>query len=122
MVIDEGSRHRLFKRLEDLLGQKEASTLMAHLPPVGWADVATKSDVESLRALTKSDIEAHRALTKSDLEAHRALTKSDLETLEARVDANLHRMESRLLRMILISNSTAVLTVGGLAFAAARLV
>jgi len=54
------------------------------------------------------------------------VTKTDLdlklEALESRFDAKLNRMESRLLRMMLISNSTAVLTVGGLAFAAARLV
>ena len=93
MAIDERARHELFKRLEEVLGEEEASSLMAHLPPVGWADVATKTDLTHLR-----------------------------EVLESNFDAKLHRMESRLLRKILISNSTAVLTVGGLAFAAARLV
>ncbi len=89
MAIDERSRHELFKKLEDVLGEKEATTLMAHLPPVGWADVATKHD---------------------------------LSLLEARFDARLHALESRLLRTILITNSASVLTVGGLAFAAARLI
>ena len=34
--------------LEEVLGREEASTLMEHLPPVGWADVATKRDIDHL--------------------------------------------------------------------------
>jgi hypothetical protein len=48
MAIDEGSRHELFSRLEEVLGKESATVLMEHLPPVGWADVATKRDLEQL--------------------------------------------------------------------------
>ena len=48
MAIDEGSRHALFTRLEELLGQEHATALMEHLPPVGWADVATRNDLAQL--------------------------------------------------------------------------
>jgi len=48
MAIDERSRHSLFQRLEGVLGPIEAETLMSYLPPVGWADVATKQDLISL--------------------------------------------------------------------------
>jgi hypothetical protein len=46
MAIDERTRHQLFLRLEGVLGDEEANTLMEHLPPVGWADVATKRDLD----------------------------------------------------------------------------
>lgn len=49
MAITEASRHKLFQRLEELLGTEQAATLMEHLPPVGWADVATKRDLDALR-------------------------------------------------------------------------
>ena len=44
MVLDERSRHQLYLRLEAVLGPEAATTLMEHLPPTGWAEVATKRD------------------------------------------------------------------------------
>ena len=35
MAIDERSRHRLYQKLEQVLGPEEATVLMEHLPPVG---------------------------------------------------------------------------------------
>ena len=48
MVLDERSRHELYLKLEEVLGPEQASTLMEMLPPVGWADVATKRDLDAL--------------------------------------------------------------------------
>ncbi|HJP64890.1 MAG TPA: hypothetical protein VKA30_01145 [Actinomycetota bacterium] len=48
MSVDERSRYELYQRLEQVLGPKEASTLMEHLPPLGWGDVATKQDLDRL--------------------------------------------------------------------------
>lgn len=48
MAVDERSRHELDRRLEEVLGSEAATTLIEHLPPVGWADVATKQDLAQL--------------------------------------------------------------------------
>ena len=48
MVLDERARHELFLRLEAVLGPESAETLMEMMPPVGWADVATKRDLDAL--------------------------------------------------------------------------
>ena len=48
MAVDERSRHELYRRLEEVLGPDAATTLIEHLPPVGWADVATKHDLAGL--------------------------------------------------------------------------
>jgi hypothetical protein len=48
MVLDERSRHELRLKLEQVLGPEQATTLMEMLPPVGWADVATKRDLDQL--------------------------------------------------------------------------
>jgi len=57
MTITDADRHRLYDVLVATLGEQEAAILMEHLPPVGWADVATKTDLEHLRAATKADID-----------------------------------------------------------------
>ena len=48
MAVDERSRHELYRRLDEVLGPEAATTLIEHLPPVGWADVATKGDLAGL--------------------------------------------------------------------------
>ena len=48
MAITEHARHQLYKHLEELMGAEDASTLMEHLPPVGWADVATRRDLDAM--------------------------------------------------------------------------
>ena len=48
MAIDEHSRHHLHGKLEESIGSEAADSLMALLPPVGWADVATKRDLDQI--------------------------------------------------------------------------
>jgi hypothetical protein len=48
MSIDERKRHALYERLDEVLDGEHADALMELLPPVGWADVATKRDLEAL--------------------------------------------------------------------------
>jgi len=58
MALDERSRHELFLRLEEALGPEAATTLMEHLPPVGWADVSMKRDVTALEVAMRRDLDA----------------------------------------------------------------
>ena len=48
MTVDERSRLQLAEALKRVLGDDEGITLMELLPPVGWADVATKHDLLQL--------------------------------------------------------------------------
>ena len=41
-----------------ILSEEAADTLMELLPPVGWADVATKTDLQHLRDEMKADMRA----------------------------------------------------------------
>jgi hypothetical protein len=45
MGVDERARHRLYRRLEEVLGPEEAGILMNHLPPAVLSDLATKADL-----------------------------------------------------------------------------
>jgi len=66
MAIDERQRHGLYQQLEATIGEEHASTLMSMLPPVGWADVATKHDLETLERVLTMKIESveHRVTAK----------------------------------------------------------
>jgi hypothetical protein len=46
--VDERSRLQLAEAAKRLLGADEGITLMELLPPVGWADVATKYDLRQV--------------------------------------------------------------------------
>lgn len=48
MTVDERRRHALHSAAKRQLGDDEGDTLMELLPPVGWADVATKHDLTAL--------------------------------------------------------------------------
>ena len=61
MTVTEKQRHELIKRFEETLGPEHAETMMELLPPVGWADVATKSDLVSLGRELRSEIQAAEA-------------------------------------------------------------
>lgn len=79
MAIDERARHELHRKLEEVLGAEEAATLMAHLPPVGWADVATKRDF----LLLKQDL--------AQLEERKNLR---FQMIDQRFDSVGHRFDS----------------------------
>jgi len=83
--IDERSRRALYERLEDTIGAEGADTLMSMLPRVGWADVATTRDLDSLRIATTHDLdrlgaELHRdmALLGSDLRGEMSQLRDEL--------------------------------------------
>jgi len=50
MSVTEQQRHQLFTWLEETMGSDRAATMMSLLPPVGWADVATKHDLAQLES------------------------------------------------------------------------
>ena len=80
MAISEESRHHLYRRLEEVLGSTEAAVLMEHLPPIGWADVATKRDLDALE---------------QRMDMRFARTEDRLDRLETRFE----RLESRFDRL-----------------------
>ncbi len=89
MAVTEKQRHEFMKRIEETLGPEHAETLMELLPPVGWADVATKHDLDALGAATKRDLDALGAETKRDFDELGAATKRDIGALEAATKADL---------------------------------
>jgi len=54
MAVDERARHQLYNRVVEVLGEEEAVILMAHLPPGGYPNFATKQDLLDLEHRLKA--------------------------------------------------------------------
>ena len=87
MVVDERSRHELYRRLEEVLGPEAATTLIEHLPPVGWADVATKQDLAGL--------EERMELRFARVDERFARVDERFDRLDDRLDERFGRIDDR---------------------------
>ena len=93
MSITEASRFQLRTAIGQILDEEAADTLMELLPPVGWADVATKTDLQHLRDELKGDINSLRVATKSDLQHLRNELKSDINSLRNELKGDMLNLQ-----------------------------
>jgi hypothetical protein len=84
MSVTESERHQLFSWFEEHMGQERAATMMNLVPPVGWAEVATRHDLDELDGRLTTRIDA----LESKLDAR-------FETLETRFEARFQALEYR---------------------------
>ena len=56
MTSTDNDRRILHSAFERACGPRPAEILMEHLPPAGWRDLATKSDVESASLLLRTEL------------------------------------------------------------------
>ena len=101
MSITEASRFQLRTAIGQILSEEAADTLMELLPPVGWADVATKTDLQHLREELKADMLNLRNEFKADIQA---LQLSFETTLEKR----LHEQTKWFITTMIAMNAVTV--------------
>lgn len=131
MTIDERSRHQLFQRLEAVLGADEAATLMEHLPPVGWADVATTADLDAMARSIGGDIAELRGEMHREIAELRGGMLHEIGGLRVEVGelrGEMHREIGRVYEQLAVHTRTltiamvsSVLTAVALSFAAVHL-
>ena len=117
MAIDERARHELFLRVERELGPDAAETLMELLPPVGWADVATKDDIR----LVKDDLRQLEERMSLRFDALRSELGGNMHEMRAEFRQAMLEQTHTLFRNLVALCVSMVFAVGGLAFAAAKL-
>lgn len=110
MNASASDRHRLYVHLEQLLGPEDASTLMEHLPPSEWNDLATKADLAAL----DRKIEDFRQDMRQDM---RDVERRITEHVDLRVKATVGESTRLLFFSLLASQATMV----GLVLAAVKL-
>ncbi len=116
MVVDERSRHEMYRKLEEVLGPDAATTLIEHLPPGGWASVATKHDLAALEermGLRVARVDESIKTVSADL---RATFEHELRSQTTIFQDNLRTQ----ITTVLFALVSVVLTMAALAFALVR--
>ena len=94
MPISEAERHLMYLALEEALGKEGADALMSHLPPVGWADVATRSDLDHVREQLTGRIEMLEVRTDARFDQVDSRFR-EMEARFDRIDRRLDEMDRR---------------------------
>jgi hypothetical protein len=89
MAVTDETRYRLHQTLERVLGEEQAATLMEHLPPVGWADVATKQDVIRQGEVLRAEIAASRAEVRAEMAELRGELRTEMAELRGELGTEM---------------------------------
>ena len=113
MTINEHQRYQLHQALDTHLGPENAATLMAYLPPVGWADVATKHDLQLLRSdlgVLRGDLDGLEKRIGLRLTAEIAGVRGELGTEIAGLRSELHK-SLRTMKFTFVGATAGIVTV-----------
>ena len=137
MTMTEHDRYHLHQQLEEVLDERGANTMMELLPPVGWADVTTKRDLDQLEERMdlrfqnvdlrfdnvdsrldeiseNTSLRLNQAAETTNLRFDQAAESTNLrfEKVEKRIDAQADRIISKLLTILvpIIAVAVAFLT------------
>lgn len=97
MSITNEDRYHLQQRATKVLGKKEGATLMEMLPPVGWAEVATKRDLDQLTTHMNLKFAQANERFELRLDGTAADLRGDMAGIRAEFEKSLGRMQTVLL-------------------------
>ena len=89
MSITDRQRLKLLRTLETVIGPEDASTLMDHLPPVTWANVATTDHVSVVGDQTTKALRGEMQVLSTQL-------RSEMHTLSTQLRSEMHTLSTEL--------------------------
>ncbi len=99
MAISQAKRTELHQELREKLTVDTADTLMDHLPPDGWSEVAMKSDLRTLEVAMKSDLHTLEVAMKSDLTSLEVALRSEMKAIEHALKSDIAALQAAMLLM-----------------------
>lgn len=104
MPSSEAERFTLHQTLRGLMPEAVADTLMSHLPPTGWSDIARQADLDaqSLRfdRIDQKFVEIDKKFVEIDARFDRIDARLDqIDARFDRLDARFDRIDARLDRL-----------------------
>jgi hypothetical protein len=131
MPTNDQSRQELFAILDDALGARGATLLMAAIPPFEWSELATKRDLDSLRV----ELRGEMAELRGELRGEMAELRGDMRGLRGEMTGLRGELRGEIkelggelvdhmaanLRTVVYANFGAMVGLGALVLAATRL-
>jgi hypothetical protein len=116
-MASETGRHQLYEELKQVVSEESANELMSYLPPVGWADVATKTDLGVIRTemdALRAELRGEMAELRAELRGGLAELRGDMGQLRGDVGLELGKLH----RSIWLAMASTSATTAGLVLAA----
>ena len=149
MSVTEYERHQIFQWYEEAMGSERAAIMMNLVPPVGWGEVATRTDLAALgvglrggMAVLGSELRGEMAGLRGEMAGLRggmavlsselrgemaglrggmAVLSSELRGEMAELRGEMKAGNAELLRMLFFAMIASNATLVGLVFAAVKL-
>ena len=96
-MADERRRHQLYEELGTVLTKDSVDELMSYLPPVGWADVATKADVGMIRTemgALRADLRGETGAMGAELKGEMADLRGEMGAMRAELKGEMTALRS----------------------------
>ena len=123
MSVTEYERHQIFQWYEEAMGSERAAIMMNLVPPVGWGEVATHTDLAALAnglrgemSVLSSELRGEMAGLRGEMSVLSSELRCDMAELRGELKAGNAELLRTLFFAIVASNATLV----GLVFAAVR--
>ena len=94
MSPSEMKRLTLYEKLIDVFGEEPAVTLMENLPPGGWDQVASKTDLQTLKTEVNAKMDVGFAKMDgqfAEIRGEFANLRGDMKAMEGRIDRQVSR-------------------------------
>ena len=105
MAITEEVRHKVYEAIRASHGDEVANGLMEMLPPVGWADVATKHDLDVLRVMLEERMNLRFERLEESIDLRFQIVDERFERADQRFDLMEARIGERLERAMRLQSA-----------------
>lgn len=105
-MISDADRRRLHDALVKSIGPKPSEVLMELLPPAGWTDLATRTDIDIAKTELRIEIQ--------DLRNEVQEVRNEVSDLRSRIDAQLPKLVT--------ANIASMIGVAGIVITAGALI